>query len=289
MKFLRHILGIMVMIAGVLGLLLSLAGLVGIWVVKPAVTGYVNSTIVTLSDSVKTSQKVMQITGQALGATVDSVDALSAMLITTATSVEDSKPAFDQLNTFLGEKLPSTLTSATDSLKTAQQAAQVLDSTIKSLDSFRSVLGSAPLVGSFVQLPAEPYNPEKPLADSLGEVASNLEGLPEMFTEMADSLDKADNNLVDVQTNLTTMSGSVTLISRSLNEYEAMVIQSQSSMENLVSMLTNIQSNLTAILNGVAIVLSVFFFWLLAAQVVILSQGWELYQGTVDRMEDGAS
>ena len=28
-----------------------------------------------------------------------------------------------------------------------------------------------------------------------------------------------------------------------------------------------------------------FFVWLLAAQVVILSQGWELYQGTAGRIE----
>ena len=51
------------------------------------------------------------------------------------------------------------------------------------------------------------------------------------------------------------------------------------------SMLSNMQSNLVSILNIVVIVLSIFFLWLLAAQVVILSQGWELYQGTADRME----
>jgi hypothetical protein len=38
----------------------------------------------------------------------------------------------------------------------------------------------------------------------------------------------------------------------------------------------------------VALVLSLFFLWLLAAQVVILSQGWELYQGTAGRMEGAA-
>ena len=64
-----------------------------------------------------------------------------------------------------------------------------------------------------------------------------------------------------------------------------MINQSQSSMDDVTSILTNIQSNLATILNGVAIVLTLFFIWLLAAQVVILSQGWELYQGTADRME----
>ena len=66
-----------------------------------------------------------------------------------------------------------------------------------------------------------------------------------------------------------------------------MIVQSQSSMDNLTSILTNIQSNLNNILTGVVIILSIFFIWLLAAQVVILSQGWELYQGTAGHMEGG--
>ena len=211
------------------------------------------------------------------------------MLSTTATSLEDTQPVLDQVNTIMGTTLPSTLTSVADSLKTAQQAAQVLDDAIKSLDSFRSLLSAAPLVGSFVKPPSQAYNPEKPLADSLGELASNLEGLPDTFTEMSADLDKADDNLTGIQSNLITMSTSVGLISQSLSEYQAMITQSQSSMDNLKLMLTNVQNNLNNILNGVAIVLSLFFLWLLAAQIVILSQGWELYQGTAGRMEGGAA
>jgi hypothetical protein len=84
------------------------------------------------------------------------------------------------------------------------------------------------------------------------------------------------------------MSDSVGLISISLSEYQVMVLQSQSSLEKLGEILTNLQSNLTSILNGAAIVFSLFFLWLLAAQVVIISQGWELYQGTAGQMEDDA-
>jgi len=231
----------------------------------------------------------MEVTGQALGATVDSVDALSAMLSTTAASLENTQPVVAQINVLMGETVPSTLKSATDSLKTAQQAADVLDSAIKSLENFRSVLGAAPLIGAFVEVPKQAYNPEVPLADSLGELAKNLESLPATFTKMSVSLDKADDNLVAIQGNLTTMSDSVKLISKSLGEYQDMIAQSKSSMENLVTMLTNIQNNLPNILNGVAMVFSLFFLWLLAAQVVIFSQGWELFQGTASRMETSAA
>jgi hypothetical protein len=163
----------------------------------------------------------------------------------------------------------------------------VLDSAITSLDTFRAVLSGVPLIGGLIDQPTQAYNPEVPLAESLGELAANLEALPELFTGISEDMDKADDNLVTIKSNLTTMSDSVGLISESLSEYEVMITQSESSMDDVKLMLVNIQDNLTNILNGAAIVLSLFFFWLLAAQIVIFSQGWELYQGTTDRMEGG--
>ena len=285
MMVMRRFLGVLVMFAGLLGLVLSLAGLVGVWAAKPTVAAYASTTIDTLNASVITSQNVMEVTGQALGATIDSVDALSAMLSTTAATVEDTKPIVDELDTIMAVTLPSTLEATTDALYTAQEAAQVLESAIQSLDAFRFLLSATPLVGGLVGEPGESYNPEEPLADTLGELASNLEGLPDTFVAMSASLSDTDEKLVTIQGNLNTMSDSVGLISSSLSDYEKMIIQSQSSMDNLTLILTNLQNNMTVILNGVVIGVSLFFIWLLAAQVVILSQGWELYQGTAGRLE----
>jgi hypothetical protein len=287
MKIIRRILGVLVMIAGILGLGISLAGLIAVWVAKPTVTTFANTTIDTLSESVTTSQNVMEISGQALVATVDSLDALSTMLSTTATTVDNTTPMLMDINTIMSDTVPSTLEAATSSLYTAQEAAQVLESTIKSLDAFRFMLSATPLLGNLVGQTGESYNPEKPLADSLGELAASLETLPNTFIEMSTKLSTADDNMGSIQENLVTMSDGVGVISSSLGEYEKMVVQSQSSMDNITSLLSNIQSNLATIVNGVAIVLTLFFLWLLAAQAVILSQGWELYQGTADRMEGG--
>ncbi len=285
MKALRRILGVFVMIAGILGLLISVAGLVGVWAIKPTLTDYASTTIDTLNESVTASQNVMKVTGQALGATVDSLDALSTMLRTTATTVDNTAPLITDINVIMSDTLPSTIQAATDSLSTAQDAAKVLEGTIKSLDTFRFLLSANPLLSSFVGAGGESYNPEVPLADSLGALAKSLQGLPDQFVEMSVKLSTTDENLGSIQGNLITMSDSVGLISSSLGEYEKMVVQSESSMDNVITMLTNIQSNLPTILNAVAIGLTLLLLWFLATQVVILSQGWELYQGTADRME----
>ncbi|MCJ7624199.1 MAG: hypothetical protein MUO76_11900, partial [Anaerolineaceae bacterium] len=200
-------------------------------------------------------------------------------------TVEDTKPVLEGIDLIMTITLPSTLEATSESLYTAQEAAQVMESTIQSLDAFRFLLSATPLVGDLVDSSGESYNPEKPLADSLGELASNMEGLPDTFIEMSVNLSATNDNLEAIQGNLNTMSESIGLISSSLSEYESMIVQSQSSMDGLTSILTGIQSNLPAILDGIVIALTVFFIWLLAAQVVILSQGWELYKGTADRMD----
>ena len=109
----------------------------------------------------------------------------------------------------MGVNLPDTLESATVSLKSAQDAAVVLDSSIKSLVAFQTAMGGVPIVSAFIQQPSQAYNPDTPLAESLGDVAADLEGLPEMFIALAQDMDKADDNLARVQTSLTTMSVSV--------------------------------------------------------------------------------
>jgi uncharacterized coiled-coil protein SlyX len=277
------------MIAGLLGLVLSVSGLVGVWVAIPTVAVYAESTIETLNASIVTSQSVMDTTSRALGGTIDSVDALSAMLSTTAAAVEDTQPVLDDIDTMMATTLPATMQSTTDAIYTAQEAARVLESTIQQLDTFRFLLSATPLIGDLVPPAGDAYSPEKPMADTLGELAAGLEQLPDTFVTMSEKLSTTDEKLGAVQGNLVTMSRSVGQISSSLSEYERMVTQSRSSMDNLASMLTNIQNNLPTILNASAIVLTLLLLWLLAAQVVILSQGWELYQGTAGRMESRSS
>lgn len=272
------------MIAGILGLLLSIAGLVGVWVAKPTVAQGVENTIATLNTSIDTSKQVMVVTEQALGATVGSVNALQTMLEATAASVQDTQPMLEQITVLLGEKLPGTIQSASDSLIAAQSAAETLDTAMRSFDAFKGVLAAIPFIGSSIPTDKS-YNPQISLADSLGSVATQLENLPTMFETMSQSMDSADDNLVTVKTSLSTMATNVSGISTSLDQYKSMVAQSQSSMDNIKGILTSVEENLDNILNAVAWTLTLLLLWLLAAQVVILSQGWELYQGTANRME----
>ncbi len=167
MTMLRRILGILVMIAGVIGLLLSLAGLVGLWMVKPAATASIHTTIDMLTANIDTSSKALTITNDALGTAVKSVEALNGVLGATIDTVDDTQPAINKVNNLLSNSLPSTFEAATASLDTAEIAAQSLEGAIKSLDAFRTVMGNIPILSAFLPASQAAYNPEIPLADSL--------------------------------------------------------------------------------------------------------------------------
>jgi methyl-accepting chemotaxis protein len=284
-SILRRILGIFVMIAGVIGLLLSLAGLVGIWIVKPGLTASIETTLGTLSTSIDTSQKTLVVTSQALEGVIQSVNSLSDVLSTTSVTVKDTRPVIAHVHTLLGDTVPTTIQAAGTSLNAAQDAARSLEDAIKSFESFRALLKSIPLFGAVLPSSQQSYNPQTPLSASLGDLSTSIQDMPASFKDMAANLDKADNNLETIQTDLDSMSKNVALISTSLAQYQTMVDDSQSSMDDLKTMITEIQGNLVRTINIVTIVLGLFFLWLLAAQVVIFSQGWELYQGTAGHME----
>jgi hypothetical protein len=286
MSVLRKILGVAVIIAGVTGLLFSLAGLVGVWMYKPRLTATLESVITTLDASLTTSQETMVVTEQALRATINSVAALQTTIEATAASVKDSKPLVSQLTEVLGAQLPDTIEAARSSLDAAQGGARVLDGAIESLNSFRATISASPLLSALIPVsPPDTKAAEKPLYEALGEVSTNLESLPTMFSEMSQNMDTASGNLDTIETGLTTMATNVGGITISLESYAQMLGNSKQSMQNLQAQLNAWKDSLDQMLTAAAIVLTVFFLWLLAAQVVILSQGWELFKGTANRME----
>lgn len=285
MAVLRRILGVVVMGAGVIGLLLGLGGLIGLFIVRPVMVSTATATVDTLVTSVEISQKTLEITGGALDATVSSVDALSGTLDATAETLADTQPVITQVNALMGKALPDAMKAAGDSLNAAQAAAQSLEGAIKSFESFRNLLAAVPFLG--VKQSTQAYDPEQPLADSLGDLSTSIEDMPDDFVKMSESMHKADGNLNTVQTNLVKMSENVAVISDRLVEYQAVIDDSKASMDKLHGILTGTRDNLGAILAAATAVMVLFMLWLLVTQVVIFSQGWELFHGTADRVDSG--
>ena len=276
MKILRKILGVIVMIAGIIGLLLSLVGIFFVWKTKPAIETALTNGLTVINNSLDTSIEVVGVTKDALSATVSSVYALRDTVAAASQSVEETKPFVEGITSLLSKELPTTISATQTSLESAQASAKVLDSVLTSMDGvIRLITFSNKSM----------YNPDEPLYESLGGVADSLTNLPQSFIKMGDSLAATQDNVNTIKTSLDNMAVNIEAIAGSLDRYVTMTDQSQSSIANVQTWLAQLQNNIASILVAVAVVLTIFLLWLAIAQVVILTQGYELYMGTADKID----
>jgi hypothetical protein len=276
MKILRKILGVTVMIAGVIGLLFSLAGIFFVWKTKPNIETAMTNGLVVINNSLKTSIEVVGVTKDALSATVSSVYALKDTVAAASQAVEETKPFVEGVTDLLNTELPNTISATQSSLDSAQSSAKVLDGVMSSMSGMIQLLTFSD---------KSLYNPDQPLYESLGEVAGSLDNLPKSFIKMGNSLSSTQDNVDTIQASLENMAVNIGGIAGSLDKYVAMTEQSQSSIKNVQAWLLQMQNNLSNILLVAAIVSTVFLAWLAIAQVVILTQGYELYMGTADKID----
>jgi peptidoglycan hydrolase CwlO-like protein len=261
---LRRLIGLILILAAIGGLLISVLGLVGIWRIQPDLTKNLQASVDLIGQTLETTAQGLTVTKDALTSSVETIGNLQATIETTASTISSTQPMLDEISRMMKSDLPNTIQATQQSLFTAQQSAQVIDSVLRTLSSI-------PLIGSSIG-----YNPEVPLSDALGEVAQSLQGLPDSFTKMADSMKTTQSNVQTFEADLTVMAGSIGEIQTSVAEYEKVIGGYQASLDQVQAQLDTLSNNLPQIVRTAVIGLTVFLVWLAIAQIGLFTQGWEL-------------
>lgn len=134
------------------------------WQIRPAITSQI-------LDAIQQTQALMDTTTQSLDAldqTLTSagltLSTLEAALLSLGQSITTAVPVITDLETLVGGSMPSTITSLQTSLTSAQETARVIEDVLRAVSQIPFFPGGA-------------YNPETPLADSLGQVSADIEDL----------------------------------------------------------------------------------------------------------------
>ncbi|MCX8025824.1 MAG: hypothetical protein N3A60_11545, partial [Thermanaerothrix sp.] len=121
--------------------------------------------------------------------------------------------------------------------------------------------------------PGKPYNPETPLHQALGEVATSLDGLNTSLTTMETSLAQTGSNLGLIESEVKRMQEDIQRIRESLQEARDVVKQYQDTTARLLERLRWLEANLPRLTTLAAIGLTIFLVWLGFNQVGVLLQG----------------
>lgn len=264
MTIIRRFIGLLLMIAAIIGLVFSIGGLVAIRRVEPNITTSLQSVVTLLNTTMKTTSDGLTVTKDSLKAAVDTVGNLQTSLETTATTMESADPLLGEIVTIMNKELPNTIKATQQSLTTAQESARMIDGLLTSLSAI-------PLLGSSFG-----YNPEVPLSEALGQVASSLDGLPDSFANMESSLTDTRSNIQTFQADMSVMAASVGEIESSVAQYEQVVTNYQTSIDQVQAQLETLSAQIPQLTRILVIGLTVFLVWMAIAQLGLFTQGWEL-------------
>jgi ABC-type transporter Mla subunit MlaD len=273
MSIFRRIIGVLLILAAILGLIVSIGAMYIIWNVQDNITTSLQNTIDLLGQTLETTAQGLVVTQAALQNSVDMIGSLQSTVETTAEAIGTMDPLLEEISGLLAEKLPNTIRATQTSLETAQQSAATIDTVLRAMSGI-------PLIG-----PSIGYDPQVPLSDALGDVAQQLENIPDTFLAMEEKLATTQSSMQTFQADLTVMADSVGQIQASVAQYDQVIGGYQASLERVLAQLETLSANLPNIVRTLTIGLTAFLVWMAIAQIGLFTQGWELLTETKEQEE----
>lgn len=260
MKVFRIIIGLILILAAILGLVFSIFGIISINRYSSIISENLINNIDIIGSTLETTAQGLSDTQDSLSAATVALVSLQNTISTTADTISASEPMLDSLGKLLDEDLPNTISATQTSFETAQESAKVIDSVLKAL--------------SF--LPGIDYDPETPLHEALSDVSESLNGIPESLSGMNDGIEDTSHNLQVIQVDLILMKDTIRQIENSLSSSEDVLEQYQNTVSSIQTQISDLQERIPNIINTVSILVYIFLGWMAAAQIGLLTQGWEL-------------
>jgi len=260
MKVFKIIIGFILILAAILGLVFSIYGIININRYNAIISENLINNIDIIVSTLETTAQGLSDTQDSLNAATVALVSLQNTINTTADTISSSEPMLDTLGKLLDEDLPDTISATQTSFETAQESAKVIDSVLKAV--------------SF--LPGINYDPKTPLHEALADVSESLDGIPESLAGMNDSIEDTSHNLQVIQVDLFLMKDTIRQIENSLSSSEDVLEQYQKTISSIQTQISDLQEKIPNIINTVSILLYIFLGWMAAAQIGLITQGWEL-------------
>lgn len=260
--WISRITGILLILAAISGFVIAVVGLIGIWQIKPRVISSVQSNLDLLNKTLETTSEGLAITKDSLDGAKASLQAMQSTLQTTSKTMQSTEPLITSMSDLAAQDLPAAVLTAQNSLDTAAESAQVVDTVLRALNF----------------LPGINYNPNTPLASALEELSTNLDNLPETFIVMESNLRDTGHNLQIIQVDLVLMIDALRQIEASLMKSENVIASYQDSVSQVKNQIVKLSDSTPKLVNGFSIGVTVFLAWFIIAQLGLLTQGWQLLE-----------
>lgn len=258
----RKIIGITFIVAAIFGLIFSIAGIALIWGVKAPLTANLVNAIDLIDTTLEATSSGLVVVDDTLTRTISELNTLENTVQTASKGVDDSVPMVESLSGLLSGSIPEAIETTQTGLTTLQDAAGTLESTLQ-------------LLTSIPFLPIESYAPEVPFTTALEDVSLSLDAIPESLSEMEETLNSTQGNLVMLAAQVRIISRGISDLKADLYEIQLVLDQYQNVISTIQEKVDAFRANLYTIISVTVWLFTIIFIWLGIAQIGLLTQGLE--------------
>jgi len=269
----RKIFGYILLGSSILGLVISLIGL--LYVVRTSAS-FAEGVITALDQSataLETTADALVVVEATLDQTAEAIGAVQGTTTDVQTTISSTGDLLDSLGVLTGEDLPGIIEDTQGSLESAEQSAAVID-------NFLLVLSSVPLIGP------RDYDPDMPLSESLADVNTSLDDLPDSLIAITDDFATTGDDLNEAQVNLAELNESLGGIMASLEAAQNVTVAYGEAVDVNLANIRNLQEKMPRWIRTGRNILILVLIWLGVSQIGLLFQSFEMIGFQPSALED---
>ncbi len=270
----RKLAGFIFLIIGILGVLLSIGGFIysgravdAVVTVLGETGGFVGTGLATVKDSLGLARST-------IGDVNASLETVETTADTLAKTLEDTQPLLEEVAQIVGEDAPNSIESVQQAVPEMAQVAGVIDDTLLTLNNFKideNILGFELKYDLGVN-----YEPAVPFNETVSQLGSSFDDLPERLRDLEPSLVSANDNIGLVSESIYAVSDDLVTINGRIAEVEPLLGEYIGIVQDVDSSLSNVQSTLQAQVGNIKLALKIGMAWLGFLQFSLLYLGWDL-------------
>lgn len=264
-KTLYRVTGSFLIFAALLGWIASLGGLVFVWKAKPVIETSALNTIDMADRTLAVSEDLLSAAQDTLVQAEQSADSLSVTVSEVGATLQTTSEMAASISNLLGGSMSKMVEQSQKALSAMQTSARIIDNTL-------DLISAIP----FMRIKQDD---SAPLAESVSELSTSLDPLPNSLASMQKDMGTTSENLSSMQASITSLEAMMTSIQQNLTQARTAVEAYQETAAQTRQSLADARVKLPTWLSLGAWALTVILVWLMIAQFGLLAQGWEMMFG----------
>ena len=286
-----------------LGFLMLLIGLSGIWVgvISAATTRTMvdsiglglDTNLDLLSQSLTTITDSLILAKQTVSDVNDSLVTIEQTAGDVSLALADTQPLLAEVGDIVSNDVPNSIEAVQDSLPNMVEVAGAIDNTLTTLNNFavdRTIaipnpFSSEPLYSFDLNFDLGiDYDPNVPFDQTVRDLGTSIEGLPEQLRGLAGHIDRSSTNLQNLSDNITTVGDDLAVVNSRIAELDPLLDEYGRIVTELNDQTRLLRAGINTQLEGFKQTINIVMIWFILTQIAPLYLGWELVTGR--RMAD---